>query len=448
MPFMRRAFELAFPFAVAMLGFACDDKNKEKDKDASALDPATRVEECERTDGGASADDCYDKQALKTHKSAFCERIVASRPKNTCFQRSALGAGDVGLCAKLDDPMARSSCRAEIAKQKGDPELCKQIERPEVQMICVREVAKKKGDPEACKHVDDADARSICFREIARFKKDVAICDLITNTEQLGECVGAIAIDKPDLCDRLKETEAKDRCLSRALTAPEAPKDTEGRCDKIQDPNMKATCWSTLAARHDPFLCEKPVGMDAQQACYASVIAARGDENICAKIPKPERADACFVELAVRKRDAKLCERAKDPTTKKGCAEAVSKLPEASSEEKIKAGVTRKSPTDITVTREAAAAIAKDQESLAKSLRILPERSAGKVVGMRLFGIRPDGVAAILGFQNDDRVLKVNGFDVGSADASLVPGKLGTANTVVVEIERRGAPLTVTFTIK
>jgi hypothetical protein len=409
----------------ALAGIACANKEKEKGTEkgstSAALDPATLLEECEKADGRANADECYEKHAIKTQKPAFCDRIVGPRPKNICLQRSAAALGDAELCAKIDESTTRSGCRAEVAKKKGDAELCKKIEKPEAQVGC--------------------------FRDVARAKKDMTICDLITFADTKGDCIGALATDKPDECEKLKEPAAKDKCYSRALTASEAPKDTEGRCDKIANPLLKNTCWSAIAARQDPLLCEKVVGPDAQHACYAAAISSSGDENTCPKIQKPETADICFNEIAIRKHDAKLCDKVKDAAKKKSCTEAVSKSGTAG-DERIKKGIARTGPNEFTITREAADAMAKDQEVLSKSVRMVPEVNEGKTVGMKLFGIRADSVPAALGFENGDRVTKVNGFDVGSGDANIVQAKLAKADAVVVEVQRRGAPVTLTYTIK
>jgi hypothetical protein len=408
--------------ACATLALACV-KDKDKDKGtASALDPTTLLEECEKADGRANADECYERHAVKTQKPAFCDRIVGPRPKNFCWQRSAATLGNAELCKKIDETPTRAACQAEVAKKKGDAELCRQI--------------------------DKVEAQNGCFRDVARTKKDMAICDLITIADMKGECIGALATNKPDECDRLKEPPAKDKCLSRALTGADAPKDTEGRCDKIQNPLLKNGCWAAIAARQDPLLCEKVVGLDAQQACYAAAVPASGDETTCPKIAKPEIADVCFNEIAIRKHDMKLCDKVKDAAKKKSCGEAVTKSAGSVADERIKKGITRTGPTEFTLTREAADAIAKDQESLTKSIRVVPEVNEGKTVGMKLFGIRGDSVPGLLGFENGDRISKVNGFDVGSNDANLIQGKLAKADAVLVEIQRRGQPLTLTYTIK
>jgi general secretion pathway protein C len=74
------------------------------------------------------------------------------------------------------------------------------------------------------------------------------------------------------------------------------------------------------------------------------------------------------------------------------------------------------------------------------SARVVPEQVAGKVVGIRLYGVRSDTVLGMLGFENGDRLQRINSYDITSPDLALEAyAHLRTANLLLVEVNRRGA---------
>ena len=56
-----------------------------------------------------------------------------------------------------------------------------------------------------------------------------------------------------------------------------------------------------------------------------------------------------------------------------------------------------------------------------REARIVPEQENGKVVGIRMFGIRPDTLLGMLGMENGDRLQTINGFDMASPEKALRP---------------------------
>ncbi len=93
--------------------------------------------------------------------------------------------------------------------------------------------------------------------------------------------------------------------------------------------------------------------------------------------------------------------------------------------------------------------ILEHQAELMKSARIVPESKDGKVVGIRLFGIRPDTLLGTLGIQNGDRLESINGFDMGSPEKALEAyARLRTATSLNVKVNRRGAPLSIDYKIQ
>ncbi len=107
------------------------------------------------------------------------------------------------------------------------------------------------------------------------------------------------------------------------------------------------------------------------------------------------------------------------------------------------------SETEFHVDRSVVDKILENQAELMRSARIVPEQQAGKVVGIRLFGIRPDTLLGTLGFQNGDRLESINGFNMASPEKALEAyARLRTASNMNVKVNRRGAPMSIDFRIK
>jgi membrane-associated protease RseP (regulator of RpoE activity) len=87
--------------------------------------------------------------------------------------------------------------------------------------------------------------------------------------------------------------------------------------------------------------------------------------------------------------------------------------------------------------------------AIAKGARVVPAMKDGKPRGFKLYAIRPSSIYAKLGLANGDTLVRINGFDLTSADKALeVYTKIREATSLEVEIERRGKPMTFYYTIK
>jgi len=107
------------------------------------------------------------------------------------------------------------------------------------------------------------------------------------------------------------------------------------------------------------------------------------------------------------------------------------------------------SDTEFNIDRSVVDKILENQAELMKSARIVPEQKDGKVVGVRLFGIRPDTLLGTLGLQNGDRLETLNGFNMASPEKALEAyARLRTASQLNVKVNRRGSPVSVDYHIK
>jgi general secretion pathway protein C len=117
--------------------------------------------------------------------------------------------------------------------------------------------------------------------------------------------------------------------------------------------------------------------------------------------------------------------------------------------DEISSKIQKVSATEFNVDRTVVDQIMENQAELMRSARIVPEQENGKVVGVRLFGIRPDTLLGTLGLQNGDRLETINGFNMASPEKALEAyARLRTADHLTVQVNRGGKPTNIDFNIK
>jgi general secretion pathway protein C len=81
--------------------------------------------------------------------------------------------------------------------------------------------------------------------------------------------------------------------------------------------------------------------------------------------------------------------------------------------------------------------------------RVVPDREGDRVVGVRLFNIRPNSLLGALGLENGDRLSSINGFEMTEPQKMLEAySKLTTANNLSVTVVRNGQPIGLEVGIK
>ena len=86
---------------------------------------------------------------------------------------------------------------------------------------------------------------------------------------------------------------------------------------------------------------------------------------------------------------------------------------------------------------------------LATCARIVPSLTDGRPQGFKLYAIRPGSIFERLLLRNGDRLRTINGFELSSPDKALeVYTRLHAADRMVVEIERSGRPMVLTYWIR
>jgi general secretion pathway protein C len=112
-------------------------------------------------------------------------------------------------------------------------------------------------------------------------------------------------------------------------------------------------------------------------------------------------------------------------------------------------GIQRVSANEFNIDRGVVDKILENQAELMRQARIVPEQENGKMVGIRLFGVRPDTLLGALGMENGDRLQTINGFDMTSPEKALEAyARLRTADQLTVQVNRRGSDMNIDYNIK
>jgi general secretion pathway protein C len=115
----------------------------------------------------------------------------------------------------------------------------------------------------------------------------------------------------------------------------------------------------------------------------------------------------------------------------------------------IASKIQKVSDNEFNVDRAVVDKILENQADLMRTARIVPEQKDGKIVGIRLFGIRPDTLLGTLGLQNGDRLESINGFNMASPEKALEAyARLRTAANLNVKVNRRGSGMDIDYRIK
>jgi general secretion pathway protein C len=111
-------------------------------------------------------------------------------------------------------------------------------------------------------------------------------------------------------------------------------------------------------------------------------------------------------------------------------------------------GIHRLSDAELRVERAVVENTLADPMSLMRSVRVVPEKQGGQIVGLKLLGIRPGSLLGSVGLQSGDRLESINGFRMNSPEKALQAyAQLRTAERLNVQLSRRGRPVELTLNI-
>jgi general secretion pathway protein C len=120
----------------------------------------------------------------------------------------------------------------------------------------------------------------------------------------------------------------------------------------------------------------------------------------------------------------------------------------SSGDAELDQGIKQVSETKYSVRRSLVDKLLQNQSELIKQARVVPHEENGRVVGVKLYGIRKSSLFGKLGLQNGDMLRTINGFDMSSPDSALEAyTKLRSASNLSLAIVRRGNAVTMDYNI-
>ena len=112
-------------------------------------------------------------------------------------------------------------------------------------------------------------------------------------------------------------------------------------------------------------------------------------------------------------------------------------------------GIRETSPGRFVIDRGYLESSLSNPNDVLTQARAVPNLVGGKILGFRIFAIRPGSVYQKLGIQNGDVVLRINGVELDSpAKALEFYGAISSAAEVAIDLERSGQKMSMNYTIK
>lgn len=118
-------------------------------------------------------------------------------------------------------------------------------------------------------------------------------------------------------------------------------------------------------------------------------------------------------------------------------------------EDELSQGITQVSDTQYNVARTLLDKVLSNQSELMRAARIIPYEENGRVIGVKVYGIRRSSLLGRLGVQNGDVLRTINGFDLSSPDSALEAyTKLREMDQFTIAMVRRGQPRNMDYSVK
>lgn len=115
----------------------------------------------------------------------------------------------------------------------------------------------------------------------------------------------------------------------------------------------------------------------------------------------------------------------------------------------LKKGIQAVSATEFNIDRGVVDKILENQAELMRQARVVPVQENGRVIGVRMNGVKPDALLGVLGMQNGDILKSINGYDMASPEKALEAyARLRTANKLTIALSRGNKDLNLDYNIK
>jgi general secretion pathway protein C len=119
------------------------------------------------------------------------------------------------------------------------------------------------------------------------------------------------------------------------------------------------------------------------------------------------------------------------------------------SDEELTDGIEKLSDTRFNIQRGLVDKVLANQGSLMRTARVIPHEENGRVVGVKLYGIRRNSLLGRLGIRNGDMLRTINGFDMTSPDSALEAySTLRSADKLTLAVKRQNNEMTIEYNIQ
>ena len=119
------------------------------------------------------------------------------------------------------------------------------------------------------------------------------------------------------------------------------------------------------------------------------------------------------------------------------------------SAEELDDGIEKVTDTRFNIQRSLVDKALANQGSLMKTARVIPHEEDGRVVGVKLYGIRRNSLLGRLGVRNGDMLRTINGFAMASPDTALQAySRLRSADKLTLAIKRQNNEMTIEYNIE
>ena len=114
----------------------------------------------------------------------------------------------------------------------------------------------------------------------------------------------------------------------------------------------------------------------------------------------------------------------------------------------LDANITAVSDTSWSITRTLVDRLLANQAALMSAARVIPHEEDGRVVGVKIYGIRRSSLLGRLGIQNGDMLRTINGYELSEPNSVLEAyTNLRTADHLSLSVVRRGSATTLDYSI-
>lgn len=118
-------------------------------------------------------------------------------------------------------------------------------------------------------------------------------------------------------------------------------------------------------------------------------------------------------------------------------------------DEELEDGIEKISDNKFIIQRSLVDKVLANQGSIMRAARVIPHEEDGRVVGVRLYGIRRTSLLGRLGVRNGDMLRTINGYDMSSPDSALEAyTRLRTSDRLTLALKRQNNDMTIEYTIE